>query len=54
MWFVQAQQGILQLLDMSAQSIVASEAEYLAAQWAELPALQDLESVNHVQARVDV
>lgn len=37
---------ILQILDMSPYSIVASEADYLAAQWAELPQLQSLETAS--------
>ncbi|KAL3146796.1 Glutathione gamma-glutamylcysteinyltransferase 1, variant 2 [Trebouxia sp. C0009 RCD-2024] len=38
--------SILQVLDISAYSIVASEADYLAAQWAELPQLQRLKTVG--------
>ena len=43
---LQVQANILQILDMSLHSIVASEADYLAAQWAELPQLQSLETVG--------
>ncbi|KAL3134941.1 Glutathione gamma-glutamylcysteinyltransferase 1 [Trebouxia sp. C0010 RCD-2024] len=38
--------SILQVLDMSAYSVVASEADYLAAQWAELPQLLRLKAVG--------
>lgn len=41
---MQVQVRVLQMMDMSAYAIVASEAAYLAAQWNELPALQTLES----------
>lgn len=41
---VQVQVRVLQMMDMSAYAIVASEVAYLAAQWNELPALQTLES----------
>ena len=41
---MQVQVQILQMMDMSAYAIVASEVAYLAAQWNELPALQTLES----------
>ena len=45
MWsMLQVQANILQILDMSPHSIVASEADYLAAQWAELPELQSQET----------
>lgn len=43
---LQVQASILRILDMSLHSIVASEADYLAAQWAELPQLQSLETVG--------
>ncbi len=41
---MQVQVRVLQMMDMSAYAIVASEVAYLAAQWNELPALQTLES----------
>jgi len=41
---MQVQARVLQMMDMSAYAIVASEVAYLAAQWNELPALQTLES----------
>ncbi len=41
---MQVQVRVLQMMDMSAYAIVASEVAYLAAQWNELPALQMLES----------
>lgn len=43
---LQVRSSILQVLDISAYSIVASEADYLAAQWAELPQLQRLKTVG--------
>ena len=41
---MQVQVRVLQMMDMSAHAIVASEVAYLAAQWNELSALQTLES----------
>ena len=41
---MQVQVSVLQMMDMSAYAIVASEVAYLAAQWNELPALQKLEN----------
>ena len=46
---LKVQQTILEMMDMSSHSIVASEVAYLAAQWNELPTLKKLEATGDMQ-----